>query len=216
MSASDRKLQPAPPLPAGDETASQKVPLGRRQQQRIATHERIYQTAIEELERVGVAAAQIDRIAEKAGVARGTFYFHFPTKEHVLIELQHRLQHDFVFQLTETGPAPESLDDFFRQVYDLAMANRREHPRLMSEILAMYARQDVGMVLSDEALIVHVVDYLTDAAERGSVRSDIPPEQLAIHILSGKFVHFLGGRDEEHEAEFALAKIDILVQGMRP
>ena len=34
----------------------------------------------------GFSNAQIDRIVERAGVARGTFYFHFPTKEHVLVE----------------------------------------------------------------------------------------------------------------------------------
>jgi AcrR family transcriptional regulator len=216
MSAGKDEFPPLKALPAAGKASSHDAPLGRRQQQRIATRERIYKTAIEEFEREGVAAAQIDRIAEKAGVARGTFYFHFPTKELVLIELQHRLQDDFVFQMTETGPAPESLHDFFLQVYEQTMASRREHPRLMGEILAMYARQDMGIALTDEALIVHVVDYLSDAAERGAVRTDIPPEQLAVHFLSGMFVHFMGGRDPETEAEFAKTKIDILIGGMRP
>ena len=35
-----------------------------------------------------MAAADVSVITREAGVARGTFYFHFPTKEHVLAELE--------------------------------------------------------------------------------------------------------------------------------
>ena len=202
-------------LPAPREANAPGPSLGQRERQRLATRERIYATAIAEFERAGVAGAQIDRIVEKAGVARGTFYFHFPRKEDVLVELQHRIQDEFVQKFAEMGPPAESIADFFHQVYDLFAASRQEHPQLMREIVAMYARQDMGMVLTNESLIVHVVDYLSDAAERGAVRKDIPPEQLAIHFLSGMFVHFIGGPDAEREDEAARAKIDILARGMR-
>ncbi len=59
--------------------------MGRRERQRLETRARLYETALAEFKDVGFNDAQIDRIAEKAGVARGTFYFHFPTKEHVLL-----------------------------------------------------------------------------------------------------------------------------------
>ena len=71
------------------------------------------------------------------------------------------------------------------------------------------------MVSTEESLIVHVADYLSDAAEQGAVRKDIPPEQLAIHFLSGMFVHFIGGPDGEREDEAARARIDILARGMQ-
>ena len=45
-----------------------------------------------EFRRVGVERASIGRIAETAGVSRPSFYFHFPTKDHVLLELQWTLE----------------------------------------------------------------------------------------------------------------------------
>ena len=37
-----------------------------------------------------MAGAEVNAIVAAAGVAHGTFYFHFPTKEHVLLELERR------------------------------------------------------------------------------------------------------------------------------
>src|SRR5512145_2688126 len=63
---------------------------GSRAQQRDETRARIYAAALAEFRCAGVASAQVDRIAASVGVVRGTFYFHFPTKDHVLLELQRR------------------------------------------------------------------------------------------------------------------------------
>ena len=204
--------------PARSEDAAPEGPtrLGRRERQRLATRERIYQTAIEELERVGLAAAQIDRIVEKAGVARGTFYFHFRTKEQVLVELQHRLQDRYVAELASLGPPPESVAEFFQQIYDLVTRAQAEHGRLVREILAMYVREDMGTILTDELLILRIVDYLSDAAERGVVRRDIPPEQLALHFLTAMFLHFTSTTEPDIALDAVRAKIDILVKGMQP
>jgi AcrR family transcriptional regulator len=59
--------------------------LRRRDLQRLATHKRLFEAAIGEFQRVGFAKAQAAQIAANAGVAHGTFFFHFPTKDHVLL-----------------------------------------------------------------------------------------------------------------------------------
>ena len=46
--------------------------------------------AIAEFKRSGMAEADVSAIVAAAGVAHGTFFFHFPTKEHVLLELERR------------------------------------------------------------------------------------------------------------------------------
>ena len=216
MSESPAKRSEPEAAPAQDAAGEAPSPLGRRERQRLATRERIYQTALEEFERVGFAAAQIDRIVEKAGVARGTFYFHFRTKEHVLVELQHRLQDRSVAELEALGPPPESVAEFFQQIYDLVRRAQAEHGSLMREIFAMYVRDGLVPVLTDESLIVYIVDYLSDAAARGAVRRDIPPEALAIHFLTAMFMHFASATDPEAALDSVRGKIDILVKGMRP
>ena len=63
---------------------------GSREAKRLATRERLFTAAVAEFKRSGMADADVAAIVEAAGVAHGTFFFHFPTKEHVLAELGQR------------------------------------------------------------------------------------------------------------------------------
>src|SRR5215212_1404004 len=86
-----------------------------REARRLETRERILGAAIAEFKRSGMAGAEVSAIVTAAGVAHGTFFFHFPTKEHVLLELEYREEariagefahflettHDLVTALTE-------------------------------------------------------------------------------------------------------------------
>jgi AcrR family transcriptional regulator len=57
-----------------------------RELQRQETRRRLYQCALDVFRRDGVANCRIEDIAKAAGVSRGAFYFHFPTKDAVLLE----------------------------------------------------------------------------------------------------------------------------------
>ena len=61
---------------------------GVRETQRLETRARLFDAAVAEIKRSGLARADVSAIVAAAGVARGTFYFHFPTKEHVVVELE--------------------------------------------------------------------------------------------------------------------------------
>ena len=58
-----------------------------------------------------MADADVGSIAAAAHVARGTFYFHFPTKEHVLAELTRREE-----RLARTALLNKYLQAFLRSV----------------------------------------------------------------------------------------------------
>ena len=60
--------------------------LTTREVQRRATRERLFTAAVTEFKRTGVEGADVTAIVADAGVAHGTFFFHFPTKEHVVAE----------------------------------------------------------------------------------------------------------------------------------
>src|SRR6476660_144148 len=61
-----------------------------RETKRLQTRERLMGAAIAEFKRSGMANADVGAIVAAAGVAHGTFYFHCPTKEHVLFDLERR------------------------------------------------------------------------------------------------------------------------------
>jgi AcrR family transcriptional regulator len=61
--------------------------LTERDRQREETRQRVRQVALDVIRRDGLADARIDEIARTAGVSRGSFYFHYPTKEHVVAEV---------------------------------------------------------------------------------------------------------------------------------
>ena len=81
-----------------------------REAQRLETRARLFDAAVDEIGRVGLAGADVSAIARAVGVVRGTFYFHFPTKEHVLVELQHAEEAKIVAKLSDKPTSPRSLE----------------------------------------------------------------------------------------------------------
>src|SRR3954454_415044 len=58
-----------------------------RARKRDETHQRIYETAMRLFEERGFEHVNVTQIASAAGVSVPTFYAHFPSKEHIVIQL---------------------------------------------------------------------------------------------------------------------------------
>ena len=194
----------------------------RRQTQRLETRARLFQAAIEEFRRVGFDAAQIDDIVEAVGVARGTFYFHFPTKDHVLIELQRRGQESVVERLASvrSEPGAGSVKGFLQQVLDviLAEASRAGETGLMRDVLSVMLRTGVGTDLADHPLVEALMEFFAEAQRRGEIRQDLTPHELTMILLSSLPATLLSNRDRpEVELRPALRRvIDVFVRGVAP
>jgi AcrR family transcriptional regulator len=191
----------------------------RRERQRLETRERIYAAAIEEFQRVGFQRAQIETIVERAGVARGTFYFHFPTKEHVLVELQRRHQREIVERLRALTDRSGSVAAFLEGLLEAIAADAAAFgdPALAREILATYVRTPRHVDLIMEPLVVALVDYFTDAQERGEVRRDLAPEEIADVFLTQLFGFVIGAVDSIESRLGELRRsIGIFARGIAP
>src|SRR6187200_75168 len=80
-----------------------------REAQRRATRERLFVAAVAEFKRRGVIGADVTAIVADAGVAHGTFFFHFPTKEHVVAELEQREEERIAKQLARSTGSTHDL-----------------------------------------------------------------------------------------------------------
>jgi len=177
---------------ASDTGATGPTTQGARARQRAETRERIFETALREFREVGFAAAQIDRIAKAAGVARGTFYFHFPAKDDVLLELARRINARVARRVAVLGESGPTLYELLLRVNDAIMD---EHSRvgetgLLGELLSLYVRRPHDVrdpthnlpMLSDE-----LAHHLRQASDRGELHSSLSPDQIAIVFMTSLF-----------------------------
>ena len=193
---------------------------GKRQQQRADTHARIFEAAVAEFMRVGFGAAQIPQIAAVAGVARGTFYFHFPTKDHVLLELSERIQSESVAALKALRDTNGRLGDLMETLLDSVVRAQAAlgESNLLREILALQVRLGSEAEPKDEQKDVRteLTYHLARAMKRGELRHDVDPERLATVVLTSLFGLLVAGPSAEvdRRVEFELL-IEMLLQGMR-
>ena len=162
----------------------------RRERQRLETRSRLFEAALAEFRRVGFANAQIETIVERAGVARGTFYFHFPTKEHVLLEFQRRQELSIAERIAAPAERPESVKAFLLRVVDAIFGERPRGRRPRAGARAdrdVRPRRRATSTSNTEPFVVTLVDYFSEAAERGEVRTDLSPEEITGVFLTTLF-----------------------------
>lgn len=189
---------------------------GSRDRQRAETRERLFQAALEEIRHQGVAGAQVDRIVGSVGVARGTFYFHFPTKEDVLLEWERRREGEIV-NLLKASPHLQQLPLRMALVgivsFLIALESAPSERRLLLETLAMHVRHMAdpdGYPLLDE--LAHMVEL---ARDRGEVRAEIMPRELAILFLSNVFGFLVAHADPRLRHPSAELLVDVFLSGVQ-
>ena len=90
-----------------------------RARKRDDTRRRIYDTALRLFQQHGFEAVSVGQIAEGAGVSVPTFYAHFPSKEHLVMQLPSA--YDFAALLADQ-PTELALPDRFRRAVLLWMS----------------------------------------------------------------------------------------------
>lgn len=154
------------------------------------TRERLLGAAVGEFRRVGVGDADVRAIASAAGVAPGTFYFHFPTKEQVLIELERREEERISHELARFFVGSPGLPAVLAKVVDsVAGLEQRLGPRLFKDFLALHfsAARPPEEVWEHHPVIVVVVDELRRAHERGVIPADVDPFYSGLFFLVGLY-----------------------------
>jgi TetR/AcrR family transcriptional repressor of uid operon len=190
-----------------------------RERQRADTHKRVYEAALAEFRRVGFANAQIDRIAKKAGVVRGTFYFHFPSKEHVLLELEQTLESEIAERLARLSRESPSIRDVLTDVIGgvLAVVAAVGDERLMRDLLSVYVRQPSETAVAEQPfpLVEELEHVLAAAADRGELRAELRSDQLTTMFLTCVLGSLLARADSPEERRVALESlVDVFLRGV--
>ena len=180
---------------------------GGRAVRRRETRQRVYAAAIAEFKRAGMAAADVGVIATEAGVARGTFYFHFPTKEHVLAELERLEEARLAGRLSRFLAAPHDLAGALAEVVRLmTVMERRVGKVLFREMLGLHfsSRRPELLPGADQwseypamTLVVHAVEL---ARERGEVYPGADALRTAQFFMLGLYAMLITSHDQPKAA----------------
>jgi AcrR family transcriptional regulator len=160
-----------------------------REAKRLQTRERLMGAAIAEFKRSGIATADVSAIVAAAGVAHGTFFFHFPTKEHVLLELEHREEERIAKELGRFVTSQRDLSSTLKEAVHLVMGlERRLGAVLFKDFLALHFSQTRPVDESKEhPVIVLVAQQIEGAQDGGRVDPDVNPMNSAVFFLLGLY-----------------------------
>ncbi|MGV0714755.1 TetR/AcrR family transcriptional regulator [Mycolicibacterium sp. XJ662] len=154
------------------------------------TRERLLGAAMAEFKRDGMAAADIAAIVSAAGVAHGTFFFHFPTKEHVLVELEKREEERMAAELNRFYAKPHDVRATLAEaVRVLEALERRLGNRLFKDFLALHfsTTRPPSEEWTNHPVIVAVVEELQRARERGEIPAGVDVMLNGVSFLVGLY-----------------------------
>ncbi len=160
-----------------------------RDRQREETRERIFESALDVFRRDGFDTTRIEDIADMADVSRGAFYFHFPSKDDVLVELLRRKQLDLVTTL-QTAPADTPLLGVLQLVAAVIAHTWQDDPQMLAAVgivaLKLTARElpRFEEVHPAEGALAQRFEV---AAQRGELPAFLPASMLADFFLVNLF-----------------------------
>lgn len=159
----------------------------RRERKKDETRHRIFHAAVDLFRERGFEHTTVDDITEKADVAKGTFFNHFPRKESVLAYLSETrlaaIEEGIGRVYEEDRDAREKLVE----VYRMAASAYEEDQELARFVLVELMRRAFG---PNEELAIRwhaiVETLLRQGRDRGEVRADVPFER-AESLLTGVY-----------------------------
>jgi AcrR family transcriptional regulator len=168
------------------------VPSRRRE----TTRRKLRDAAAEVFAEVGLDAASVEAICERAGFTRGAFYSNYETKEELFLELAGEVSRERVAAVRARiaelerngvlGGAPGDAFAIVQQVLD-ASADDRLGVLLMSEIRIRALRDPAlaaAYLAQEDDMLRSVVHIITDITRAGPIGFRIPADEAARLMLT--------------------------------
>ena len=177
-------------------TTHQKIEQGAR------SREALLDAAIELIADGGYTATGVDAIARRSGVVKSALYWHFGSKDGLLIAALERTAREWVAELEgavviKAEPA-QRLENLFTHVRNL-FYERPERIRLILSALIERGPENEEVRIG----VARILGVMRDAIARGMSVLPIPPERvhglatLSLQTLTGLFFDYFSDPDRE-------------------
>jgi AcrR family transcriptional regulator len=191
----------------------------RRVLQKEATREHLFTQAMRLFEARGYEQVAVEDIVREAEVARGTFYFHFPRKDDVLLELIARSDAHILARMAAApkGKAGKSIRGVLRATTDAFAESWRDRRAILPHAGAVALRRiaEVEHERDRQPLRLALATHVTAAIAAGELRSSLPAQILADVFLLDVFAALMAwARTGQPGLEVVLAGvIDLFLKG---
>jgi TetR/AcrR family transcriptional regulator, fatty acid metabolism regulator protein len=149
--------------------------------------ERILDAAVRVFAKKGFHATRVSEVAKAAGVADGTIYLYFKSKDELLVSLfEDRVEHLLAFMQTEL-PATAGASAKLRRIIELQLG-LLEGERDLAEVVTVILRQSTKLMKEYAApkftaYLDAIARVVADGQATGELRGDVSPHLAARAIF---------------------------------
>ncbi len=155
------------------------------------TKKKILDAAAKCFSKWGYAKTTMDKIAEEAGVSKGTLYWYFKSKEELFVELKKKSIAKVRDQFEKLFSQNKTFDLKLKKAIDLYLSplvpEKREIARLKAEFLAEAPKiPELNNMLKQQYELIQglIASTIQEAIKKGELRNDIDPKSLSMILLA--------------------------------
>jgi TetR/AcrR family fatty acid metabolism transcriptional regulator len=199
-------------------------PAARRQRGGGDKRERILDAAVRVFARKGFYATRVSEVARAAGVADGTIYLYFKSKDALLVSLfEHRVERLLSF-LANALPEAASASDKLKRIIELQLG-LLEGERDLAEVITVILRQSTKLMKEYAApkfgaYLDAIAAVIAEGQAAGEMRKDVSPHLAARAIfgaLDGIAMTWALGKADRGGLSWASGQLtEIVLQGLEP
>jgi Transcriptional regulator len=188
-----------------------------REEKKRETVTRIISAAICLFTEKGYEATTVAEIAEKAGIAKGTFFNYFKAKEELLIKFQKALFFNELRILNDKpGPYTPSILTLMKEIGDSMEENRTEMRLALQRFLTTHTSESDknGMMAKAESMI----PLFEKGQQSGEFTTAIQPAAMArtaMQVYLGALVSWSTGSENDSLGEQLLVAFQIFLKGIQ-
>jgi AcrR family transcriptional regulator len=189
-----------------------------QQERKIASINRILSATEVCVKKNGINSLDINEICIEAGFTKGTFYHHFKSKQHLLLELLNRWINNIAEQVNIPDKKSDTIDLIMYVIEKLSPAFRQSEEQLPI-FLDLYIKAISDQTLKGYVLQTHdnfllfFTDVLKNGMEKGNIKSGNPSQvsKILFSITLGLLIQGLIDPTGEDWKELAKTSIKMLL-----
>ena len=194
------------------------------EEKKQAQRQAIMEVAKEHFERFGYKRAVIDDIVREVGIAKGTFYLYFKSKDQLLFELISQSRHEMLEKFMALIAEQETAEGQIRVIIEMSFQAFEDYPllaRLIAEdpefrIVTKMMEQPSAQEELRQAL-AKMQALLKAGMDSGELRQDLDLKIVPMVVGMLKFLHYYTGLLDKHgvtRKQFIDGLVDVTLKGL--